>query len=80
MDRLSALQARLLDAAIDLLAPGGRIVYSVCTVTPAETTAVVAGRGFRPPADLAGRVWGDGRLLAPHLGPTDGMFIAVHDA
>lgn len=77
--RLAALQARLLDAALDLVAPGGRLVYSVCTVTPAETVAVVAGRGFRPPAGLGGREWGDGRLLAPHLGPTDGMFIAVHD-
>lgn len=78
--RLSALQARLLDAALELLAPGGRLVYSVCTVTPAETVAVVAERGFRPPPGSGGRVWGDGRLLAPHLGPTDGMFIAVHDA
>ena len=60
---------------------GGRVVYSVCTVTPSETIGVVEGLGARPPAaDLPGRAFGDGWLLAPHLGPTDGMFIARIDA
>lgn len=38
---LAAIQERLLDALVARLAPGGRIVYAVCTLTPAETTAVV---------------------------------------
>ena len=63
-----------------MLRRGGRLVYSVCTVTPAETIDIVRGRGFRPPAGLPGRVWGDGLLLAPHLGPTDGMFISVYES
>ena len=67
----------MLVAAIDLVAPGGRLVYSVCTVVPAETVGVVDGLGARPPEGLPGRVWGDGWLLAPHLTGTDGMFIAV---
>lgn len=74
---LADLQKRMLVAAIDLVAPGGRLVYSVCTVVPAETVGVVDGLGARPPEGLPGRVWGDGWMLAPHLTGTDGMFIAV---
>lgn len=77
--RLAALQRSMVAACLRLLAPGGRLVYSVCTVTPAETVEVVAGLGFRPPEGLPGRRWEDGWLLAPHLTGTDGMFIAVHD-
>ena len=61
-----------------LLSPGGRLVYSVCTVTPEETIEVTEGLGFRP-APTVGEEWGDGRLLAPHLTNTDGMFIAVYN-
>ena len=60
-----------------LVAPGGCIVYSVCTVTTAETTAVIDGLGFMPPTDVEGERHGDGLLLAPHITGTDGMFIAV---
>ncbi len=34
---LAELQARLLDAATAWVNPGGRLVYSVCTLTPEET-------------------------------------------
>ena len=74
---MALLQKKMLASAIDLLAPGGRLVYSVCTVTPSETVEVVDGFGARPPTGLPGRAWGDGWLLAPHLTGTDGMFIAV---
>lgn len=77
--RLAATQRRLLEAALRLVRPGGRVVYSVCTVVPAETIDVVAGLGAEPPKGPPGRVFGDGLLLAPHIGPTDGMFIAVLD-
>ena len=69
----------MLDAALRLVRPGGRLVYSVCTVTPQETVGVVAGTGSRPPADVPGTVLDGGILLAPHLTGTDGMFIAVID-
>ena len=74
---LAALQRRLLEAAIDLLASGGRLVYSVCTVTPQETIEVVKDFDLKP-AEIPGVIWGGGRLLAPHLTSTDGMFVAVH--
>ena len=38
--RLVELQRSLLDAATGLLRPGGQLVYSVCTLTAAETLAV----------------------------------------
>lgn len=75
----AVLQRRMLDAALRLVRPGGRLVYSVCTVTPQETVGVVAGTGSRPPADVPGTVLDGGILLAPHLTGTDGMFIAVID-
>ncbi|HHC07129.1 MAG TPA: hypothetical protein ENK55_00205 [Actinobacteria bacterium] len=73
--RLGRLQREMLEAALELGAR--RLVYSVCTVFAEETVDVVADLGFEPPEGLPGRTWGDGRLLAPHLGETDGMFVAV---
>lgn len=40
---LSRLQAELLRAGADLLAPGGRLVYAVCSFTDAEARPVVPG-------------------------------------
>jgi 16S rRNA (cytosine967-C5)-methyltransferase len=74
---LADLQKRMLASALALVKPGGRLVYSVCTVAPAETIDVVSGFGAGPPEGLPGRIWGGGLLLAPHLTGTDGMFIAV---
>ncbi|MGH8957968.1 MAG: RsmB/NOP family class I SAM-dependent RNA methyltransferase [Acidimicrobiia bacterium] len=77
--RLATLQQQMLAAALELVADGGRLVYSVCTVTPEETIDQVRDLGAKPPRQLPGRRWGDGWLLAPHLTGTDGMFIAVFD-
>jgi 16S rRNA (cytosine967-C5)-methyltransferase len=75
---LSQLASDLLESALRIVRPGGRVVYSVCTVTPSETIGVLEGHDARPPdLVLPGRSFGPGWLLAPHLGPTDGMFIAV---
>lgn len=41
IQELQALQIRLLDAAIDRLATGGRLVYSTCSIEPEENQAVV---------------------------------------
>jgi 16S rRNA (cytosine967-C5)-methyltransferase len=79
VSRLAHQQRAMLDAALGLVAPGGRLVYAVCTVTPAETIDVVGGRGGTSPSLAVGRDLGEGRLLAPHLGGTDGMFISVFD-
>lgn len=75
--RLGRTQRDLLEAGVELLAPGGRLVYAVCTVFAEETVDVVAGFDGRPPAGLTGWEWGGGTLLAPHLTSTDGMFISV---
>ncbi len=80
VDQLATLQTGLLDRALELLAPGGRLVYSVCTVLPAETSAIVAARGGRAPEGLPGRPWGEGWMMSPDRGPTDGMFVWVFDS
>ncbi len=57
-DALPGLQLRILSAAADSVAPGGRLVYSTCTVLPAENGGVVdaflveqAGRFVPEPFD-----------------------------
>ena len=41
IDELRALQLRLLQAAVDRLAPAGRVVYSTCSIEPEENEEVV---------------------------------------
>jgi len=45
--RLAALQAQLLDAVVPRLAPGGELVYAVCTFTHAEGPAQIAAFASR---------------------------------
>ncbi len=70
-DRLQQLQLALLRQAAPLVAPGGRLVYSVCTLTDAENHDVVdqvgLPSGFAPISE---------QTLAPDA-DRDGMFIAV---
>ena len=73
------IQRQMLDAAVSLLRPGGRLVYSVCTVTPEDTADVVSGVGSCAPEGLPGSAIAGGVLLAPHVTGSDGMFIAVLD-
>jgi len=40
--RLAALQAQLLDHVVELIKPGGKLVYAVCTATRCETIEVAA--------------------------------------
>ena len=77
--RLAAVQRGMVAEARRLVAPGGRIVYSVCTVTEAETTGIVDD-GFHPPDLGIGEVRGNGLQLSPDVSGTDGMFIAVAEA
>lgn len=79
-DRLAVLQGELLTAAAPLVRPGGRLVYSVCTLTRAETTAVAESFTAEHPdwfiEELPGdpwEPWGSGALLLPQAANTDGM-------
>ncbi len=76
VERLSGIQRALLQAAIELVKPDGLVVYSVCTVTSAETDAVVESFNAEAPEIGIGRPQGKGLLLAPHLCSTDGMYIS----
>lgn len=49
LEELSRIQLRLLMSAADRVRPGGRIVYSTCSIEPEENQQVVeAARHFRP--------------------------------
>ncbi len=74
---LVALQASLLTAAAAMVGPGGRLVYSVCTVTAAESIDHPVPAGFEvdptPPAVGTWRSFGHGWRVLPHDADTDGM-------
>jgi 16S rRNA (cytosine967-C5)-methyltransferase len=57
--RLAGLQAQLLDAVVKRLAPGGVLIYSVCTFTQAEGPAQIAALVERTGLSLVGehRTW-----------------------
>jgi 16S rRNA (cytosine967-C5)-methyltransferase len=80
--RLATLQRRLIEGALEALAPGGVLVYSVCTLTSAETVLIdewlasahpelEALPAVGPPWEPAGR----GARLLPHRTDTDGMYV-----
>jgi 16S rRNA (cytosine967-C5)-methyltransferase len=79
VDRLAALQRDLVVEAADLVRPGGVLVYSVCTLLDAETTAVDSHLAAARP-DLVAEPLGEpfqavgrgGRLLPTSEG-SDGM-------
>jgi len=80
VERLGVLQRRLLAAAADLIRPGGTLVYSVCTLTAAESVDVDAWVvGERPdlvpiePPGAPWQPWGRGAILLPQTARTDGM-------
>jgi 16S rRNA (cytosine967-C5)-methyltransferase len=82
LERLAALQSRLLDLAAALVAPGGALVYAVCSLLAAEGREQAAAFSARsslveaPPLILAGRAAGPGLLLTPGHDGTDGFFVA----
>ena len=82
LQRLTALQARLLALAGTLVRPGGILVYAVCSLLAEEGRDQAAA--FTPRSGLlpetvpleAGRSAGSGLLLTPGHDGTDGFFIA----
>jgi 16S rRNA (cytosine967-C5)-methyltransferase len=76
-------QAKLLDIGAEMVAPGGHLVYAVCSLIAAEGRGQVAGflasntdwRAVETGV-AAGRVDGDGTLLTPLHDGCDGFFFA----
>jgi 16S rRNA (cytosine967-C5)-methyltransferase len=81
ISELAELQTAMVIAAASAVRPGGRLVYSVCTLTQAETTEVAARvarelDGFTALAAPAGwRPHGEGAMVLPQDAATDGMFV-----
>jgi 16S rRNA (cytosine967-C5)-methyltransferase len=76
------LQAYLLDLAAELVRPGGRIVYAVCSLLADEGRGQAEAFGNRSAmvaeelGIMAGRAAGPGRILTPAQDGTDGFFVA----
>jgi len=83
LDRVVELQARLLDMAAELVRPGGRIVYAVCSLLSREGAGQIdcflsrhSSWIVEETAIAAGRLDGVGRILTPGHDGTDGFFVA----
>ncbi len=81
-ERLGAVQQALVDGAVPLLRPGGVLVYSVCTLTDAETVAIddqlASTHPELLPVDPPAAPWlavGRGSRLLPQTADTDGMYL-----
>lgn len=76
---LVALQRRMLDEAVRLVRPGGTLVYSVCTLTAAESIdhPVPHGAAAIAAAPPVGEwePYGHGWRVLPHEHGTDGMVL-----
>jgi 16S rRNA (cytosine967-C5)-methyltransferase len=86
LSRLARLQVSIAAAGAELLRPGGRLVYAVCTFPRAETDAacdaIVRHRPDLRPIETIGpagsrpaarhRLW-------PHMHGADGMFVAAFE-
>lgn len=77
--RLVGTQRSILDASAPLVRSGGRLVYSVCTLTAAESIDHAVPDGFtideREPSTGTWRRFGHGWRVLPHDADTDGMVL-----
>jgi 16S rRNA (cytosine967-C5)-methyltransferase len=83
LDRVIAVQQRLLDIGAELVKPEGRIIYAVCSLLSREGAGQIQHFHERhsswiseDTAIAAGRSEGAGRLLTPAHDGTDGFFVA----
>lgn len=85
LDRHLADQAKLMDIGADLVAPGGKLLYAVCSIIAREGRAQVDEFLNRHPGWTAdgghlpqgiGRAAGSGFLLTPAHDRCDGFFLA----
>ena len=83
LEKLAGVQHRLLDIAAELVRPGGRLVYAVCSLLSREGAGQIDGFLTRHSSWIseetpiaAGRLDGAGRLLTPGHDRTDGFFVA----
>ncbi|MEP7129786.1 MAG: RsmB/NOP family class I SAM-dependent RNA methyltransferase [Sphingomicrobium sp.] len=83
LDRVIQVQQHLLDMAAELVRPGGRLVYAVCSLLSREGAGQIEAFLIRHSSWIvqetpiaAGRVDGAGRLLTPGHDRTDGFFVA----
>jgi 16S rRNA (cytosine967-C5)-methyltransferase len=82
LSKLARHQVAIVSSLADLLEPGGRLVYSVCTFPRAETEAaadaIVRHRPDLVPATIDGPDGPGERVrLWPHRHGSDGMFVAA---
>jgi 16S rRNA (cytosine967-C5)-methyltransferase len=83
LDQLVTLQGKLLDIGAELVRPGGRLVYAVCSLLSREGAGQIDAFLIRHSSwqvqetpIAAGRLDGKGRLLTPGHDGTDGFFVA----
>jgi len=83
LDRLVGVQQRLLDIGAELVRPGGRLVYAVCSLLSREGASQIQDFQTRHSSWISqdapiagGRSDGLGRLLTPGHDRTDGFFVA----
>ena len=82
IDELVEIQRQLFAQAMQLVRPGGEVVYSVCTITEAETVGLddwvlqtFPELIVRPLVESPWTPIGRGALLLPQDAGTDGMYI-----
>jgi len=83
--QLASIQKDMLKHALEFLAPGGRLLYSTCTIQPEENQLVVESVlkeniGFVPaPLPFEGLGFGSGSMLQclPFLHGLEGFFMAA---
>jgi 16S rRNA (cytosine967-C5)-methyltransferase len=82
VDELVKIQRDLFASALTLVRPGGELIYSVCTITAAETRGIDEWAALEFPELVARPLlvspWtalGRGALLLPQDAGTDGMYI-----